>query len=312
MHPPPGGQLEDSGYVSAGSGSAGGPKYRNPPPPYTHVLPNKQVLYNDHNSIMTHVGGQQGQSNTTSPMSSHSPSPAPTPQSHSPMVQGQNAHKQPVAVQAWNAKQPPIFLQQVKSREVPKPVLQTATAPISPPPGSALPPQQQQAHPSEQYNEHYLPQHSYITEVSTRVNQPHLHNSTNEHQLYPQMQQQQQVQQPQRLPQNIHSVQIRKGSIEHIQSNTQPYQQSSSMQPHPPGGSGTININIATNGSTGHIQVQPGYGVTHYSTQEQRVPPLHPMMDMSRYPQQMDTPSSTLRSHSPEASRVITISLLYL
>ena len=308
VHPPTGGQLEDNGYISAGSGGgggSGGPKYRNPPPPYTHVLPSKpqqQAFYNDHNSIVTHAGGQQGQSNTTSPMSSHSPSPAPTPQSHSPMVQGQNTHKQPVAVQSWNAKQPPIFLQQVKSREVPKPVLQTATAPISPPPGSAVPSQQQQTQPFKHYSEHY--QHSYITEVSTRINQPHLHNSA-EHQLYSQMQQQQQLQQPQRLPQNIHSVQIRKGSIEHIQSNTQPYQQSSSMQPHPPGSSGTININIATNGSTGHIQVQPGYGVTHYSTQEQRVPPLHPMMDISRYPQQTDTPSSTPRSHSPEASRVI-------
>ena len=315
--PPSGGQLEDSGYVSAGSGGGGGPKYRNPPPPYTHVLPNKpqQTFYNEQNSVMTQLGGQQGQSNAASPMSSHSPSPAPTPQSHSPMVQGQTAHKTPIPVQAWNAKQPPIFLQQVKSREVAKPVLQTATAPISPPPGGAMPSQQQQVQPPRQYNEpSYLQpqnQYSYITEVSTKVNQPHLQvsvpSNTNigaDHRLCSQFHQQQ-LHQPQHVAHNIHSVQIRKGSIEHIQSNTQPYQQTPGLQTHLPDGSGTININIATNGSTGHIQVQPGYGVTHYSTQEQRVPPLHPMIDMSQYAQHTDTPGSTPRSHSPEPSRVI-------
>ncbi|CAH1799139.1 unnamed protein product [Owenia fusiformis] len=36
---------------------------------------------------------------------------------------------QPVPLQAWSTKQPPIVMQSVKSREVQKPVLQTATAP---------------------------------------------------------------------------------------------------------------------------------------------------------------------------------------
>lgn len=39
----------------------------------------------------------------------------------------------PAAVQAWSARQPPIFMLEARSREVQKPVLQTATAPLSPP-----------------------------------------------------------------------------------------------------------------------------------------------------------------------------------
>ena len=39
----------------------------------------------------------------------------------------------PAAVQAWSARQPPIFMLQARSREVQKPILQTATAPLSPP-----------------------------------------------------------------------------------------------------------------------------------------------------------------------------------
>ena len=328
---PPVVPLEDSGYASSGSGSQG-PKYRNPPP-YTYVLPSKphQSFYNDQNSIiLTHAQLQQGQHNS-SPMSSHSPSPAPTPQSHSPMIHGgvvgHATHKQPVPVQAWNAKQPPIIMQQVKSREVPKPVLQTATAPLSPPLAPHQPPRQYvpQGGGSEQLQLAYMQhpqqnQYSYITEVSTRVNQPRLQvnlpctnrtqcHSNSEHHFYPQVpQQQHQQQQQQYQGQNIHSMQIRNGSLEHVQrhAETQPYQ--AGMLQQVPGR--TINFHIENNGTNHTIQVQPGYGMTHYSSQEHRVPPLHPMMDINdgnRYhnPQQTDTPESTPRSRSPVSSRVL-------
>ena len=89
-------------------------------------------------------GGPGSVFSDSSPLSSNSPSPAPTP---SPGAMAQNyppggqvapppwqstQSGKPQAMQAWGAKHPPIVLQQVKSREVAKPKLQTATAPVIP------------------------------------------------------------------------------------------------------------------------------------------------------------------------------------
>ncbi len=312
--------LEDSGYASSGSGSqVPGPKGYRQPPPYSHVLPNKpQQPFANEQSPMFHIQG-----NNSSPLSSHSPSPAPTPHSHSPLVQvpGQSP-KHPTPVQAWNAKQPPIIMQQVKSREVPKPILQTATAPLSPPPNPVRHPQQ----PSQQHqymgpaandataSEQILyapPQqspYSYITEVSTRVNQPQLQVNQHQaaaHQFYSQMLQQQHQQQLSNSQQHGQGSNIQV----HVQArhadghqNTHAFQ---GQHQQPSGGAGnrTFNFIIENNGShQHHIQVPAGSSPSHYAP-EQRVPPPHPM-HLGRF-NQSDTPGSTPRSQSPVPSRAL-------
>ena len=92
---------------------------------------------------------------THSPLSSHSSSSGQIPSrpgsqmsnpsygSTSPMVNHQNVATsviggirglQPAPVQAWGAKQKPIIMAKVSSREVQRPELQTATIPLAPPP----------------------------------------------------------------------------------------------------------------------------------------------------------------------------------
>ena len=159
------------------------------PLPYT-VLPNKQSPTMHTQLQLGNVSYEQSQlyimqGGGGSPMSSHSPSPAPVQVQHSqghvsptPTSQGQGQSHvasrvptKPVAMQAWSKKQPPIIMQQATSREVQKPVLQTATAPISPPsvPVFSSSPQNNTAD-----NQHFLqePPH-FISSVQAHVNTPH-------------------------------------------------------------------------------------------------------------------------------------------
>ena len=97
-----------------------------------------------------------------SPLSSHSPSPAPMSLPSQMLTEQSRAQTpKPMPVRAWGAVQPPIFMQQVKSREVQKPKLQTATAP---------PPVLLDSH-TEQYALDQQ-QPNYISSVHAQVNPP--------------------------------------------------------------------------------------------------------------------------------------------
>ena len=113
-----------------------------------------------------------------SPMSSSSPSPASSPALYTPQPTPSPAATpqgipapQPATVQAWGAKQQAIVTQQVKSREVPKPVLQTATAPVAPhllEPG--LSELHQNSHPGSMH-----PVHHHLPFSQAMVQQLHSH-----------------------------------------------------------------------------------------------------------------------------------------
>ncbi|XP_074647480.1 serine/threonine-protein kinase LATS1-like isoform X2 [Tubulanus polymorphus] len=70
----------------------------------------------------------------------------------------------PKPMQAWGAKQQPIIMQSVKSREVPKPVLQTATAPVVPP--------NVKKRTTADYNPGGFDTTSYTTSIHAQVNTP--------------------------------------------------------------------------------------------------------------------------------------------
>ena len=147
-------------YMMSGQGGSPAHMYRQPPS-YLHVVgpPPPQSLSNGSHDTSSRVIGLCVDGH--SPLSSHSPSPAPMSLPNQMMMdQSRVQTPKPTPVRAWGAVQPPIFMQQVKSREVQKPKLQTATAP---------PPVLMDNH-SEQYA---LDQpHNYISSVQAQVNPP--------------------------------------------------------------------------------------------------------------------------------------------
>ena len=160
-------QLPSGSYSDAGGntyivGQGGSPAhvYRQPPS-YLHVVqgpPPPQSLSNGTHDMSSRAIGLCVDGH--SPLSSHSPSPAPMSlPSQLLMDQSRAQTPKPTPVRAWGAVQPPIFMQQVNSREVQKPKLQTATAP---------PPVLMDNH-----SEQYLDQpHNYISSVQAQVNPP--------------------------------------------------------------------------------------------------------------------------------------------
>ncbi|XP_013416744.1 serine/threonine-protein kinase LATS1 [Lingula anatina] len=156
-----GSSQQNNGMGAYSSGAGIKTKYTAPPPPYTspaqpnsrqspipglgQQVPGEQTLpeYNSSSSRQSY----EPSSGSSTPSSG---AQTPTSVSKAPQI------PKPVPMQAWGAKQAPIFMQSVKSREVQKPVLQTATAPVSPSQG-----------PTSQGS---APQGTYTTAVHTQIN----------------------------------------------------------------------------------------------------------------------------------------------
>lgn len=102
-----------------------------PPPSYSASIQNRQSPTQDFRKSPS-SGIYSGSASTGSP----SPIPVST-SAPAPMAR-------PTPLQAWGARQtisqPPIIMQSVKSTQVQKPILQTATAPQIPSPTSSSPP----------------------------------------------------------------------------------------------------------------------------------------------------------------------------
>ena len=154
-----GGSYSDGGntYVMSGQGGAA-PHLYTQPLAYMRMGQGApgQSLSNGSHDPSSHVIGLcvDGHSH------SHSPSPAPMSLSNQVLTeQSRSQTPKPMPVRAWGAVQPPIFMHQVKSREVQKPQLQTATVPA---------PVLLDSH-SEQYALDQQPQ-NYISSVQAQVN----------------------------------------------------------------------------------------------------------------------------------------------
>ncbi len=218
------------------------------PPPYS--LSYQQVLPNKPSPTLAYPTNEQSPtlvSHNSSPLSSHSASPAamfagaPS-QAYSPgpetLSLNNGAPPRPAPMQAWNATQLPVITQQVSSRQVLKPVLQTATAPLSPPPGAGYPLQGAPDYERQQPN--------YISSVQAQVNTPspspspvtnhHPHHPHHPHDYYP-------PPETQRLPNvQIELTRNHTGQKSHMQT-------SNNMTPQM-----VIQIH-----NQGHGQIQPNY-----------------------------------------------------
>ena len=109
----------------------GGPSY-NPPPPYGHI---KQPVLTFDQQMQYHL--QHSQYNSDSPLSSHSPSPAPSIQGqpisnvfnvHASSVTHVDQSPRPAVMHKWQLS-PALVMGKVESKEVHFPEPQTATAP---------------------------------------------------------------------------------------------------------------------------------------------------------------------------------------
>jgi hypothetical protein len=96
---------------------------RQPPPPYNLQGSQQKVP-----TVLIRPGERQ---NIQSPLSYQIQLSSHSLEQHS-LESMQIPQGQGHPMQAWEANQPPIIMQQVNSREVKKPVLQTATVPVSP------------------------------------------------------------------------------------------------------------------------------------------------------------------------------------
>ena len=244
------------------------------PPPYPQQRQysiQSQPMYDSPNTVISQMGElhlmpvyDDQTSGSSSPLTSHSPSPAPSQQGHvynygpqtSPGPNGLSSRpssSKPVAMSVWGAKQPPIIMQRVQSQEVPKPVLQTATTPLSP---------SVQQFTSSQQN--------YVSSVQAHVNS---------HQT------QQLNQQPFSMNTGNFQIEVQPGS-----NNPQPQVNNTNASGHP---GRTIQIRIKNSG-TQPLNVYQGNaqgGLPGYSTSD-----FNPAF---RQGLQMDTPGSTPRSNSP-------------
>ncbi|XP_050293114.1 serine/threonine-protein kinase Warts isoform X2 [Anthonomus grandis grandis] len=134
--PPPYPLIGQGGGGGGGGGGSGAP----PPPSYSASIQNRQSPTQDFRKSPS-SGIYSGST------SAGSPSPVPVSNATTPTPMAR-----PTPLQAWGARQtvsqPPIIMQSVKSTQVQKPVLQTATAPPIPatssgpstPPATAAPP----------------------------------------------------------------------------------------------------------------------------------------------------------------------------
>ncbi|KAK3098523.1 hypothetical protein FSP39_020302 [Pinctada imbricata] len=256
-----------SAKVTTGSGSNITIKYSHPPPPYSQS-PNAW----GGNPAQIHIHG----ANNTDPSHIILPDPFRL-DSSSVSSAGSDtssglSNKQNIAhpMQSWNAMQPPIVMQSVKSREVKKPVLQTATAPsMQVSPASMQPSLQNPAgmSPSPQNQ-------NYISSYQAQINQPNVagHPTTS---------------------QNVRDLQIQ--ITRHASGQTQLTPEQIAHLHSQNRGRHNIQIHIQHQQNGGKL-AQLG---THYA---------HNVQMQNQYPDffqrsTSDTPISTPRSESPANSR---------
>ena len=263
----PGRPLQTSPVVPLnGPLNPGGAAYLSPP--YSVSVPTQLYDQSQINMVQS----------DNSPLSSHSSSPAPTPLVGQPLwpsgpggaspvqgINGQWTGARPAPMSAWSARHPQIYMQKANSREVQKPVLQTATAPLSPP---------HSVHSDEVDMLYYQSQtNNYVSSVQAQVNTPQV--PPKQHTLPPGNTQ----------GHNSGNVQIEitHKPTAHQMQNVSPRRTDHTPQGAlPKGNPGTIQIHIQNQGAN-MIQIQRERGY--------QSGPYHPALS--------HTPNSTPRSESP-------------
>ena len=297
-------------------------------PHYTCTANNNNNSVFDHQSHKLYApAGSQSSSGSSTPTSS---GPSLCTSSPSPTI----PQPRPAPMQAWPAKQKPIVMHSATSCRVEKPVLQTATAPLTPP----------------QHGGHMATPPNYISSVQAQVNMPssgatgasqhhqhphphlHHHHQQQLHYQHPHPHQQQQQQytqhQQQQHPQmNVsHTSPLRNVQIEitrqgnnSMHSNAQHYANTAAgqyLQQYHPGVSAGVNAHAqynANNNKGQMIQIQIKNGSPrqqHQQQQQQQQQAVNHIQiqnyglgkgDLScqrrAYPG--ETPGSTPRSDSP-------------
>ena len=252
-------------------------------PPYTQManIPHPSSLY-CHSPSTVQAQTQASQVSLPnqaweehSPLLQNSSAPALSGADLSTVSQSGNILPKPAAVQAWSARQPPIFMLEARSREVQKPVLQTATAPLSPP----LPVASEKR---ELLQNQQLDLTSYVSSIQAQVNSV-------PGQVFCQSRPQQQQQQQQAHFQQQHQQQHREQQYQQHQQQ----QQQQSTQNNLNGGQ-LLSKDLGNPGRMIQIHIQnqgPGN--------------VHVLQSMGHHPSgyggagQGHTPSSTPCSESP-------------